>query len=106
MKAQLEIKRTWPGGPLRQFSDMPFKGSIPVVGGYAGAYICDVYDHVTPLEGEDGGIKLHDDRWLCAPCGERHDSDKTRLERRKARLLSKTSQNQPNLHVSGRGLHV
>jgi hypothetical protein len=81
----MEVKRMWANGPLRQFSDEPFKGSIPVTGGYAGAYVCDVYGHVTSLEGEDGGVRNHGGRWLCVPCGERHEQDKARDARRKAR---------------------
>jgi len=103
---EIPIKRTWAGGPLRQFSDKPFKGSIPVVGGYAGAYVCDVHDHITPLDGEEGGVRRHDGRWLCAPCGERHEAEKAREERRKARLLRKTSENQPNSHVFGQDSRV
>ena len=95
----MEIKRMWNGGPLRQFSDKPFKGSIPVVGGYAGNYICDVYDHVTPTEGEESGVRCHDGRWLCVPCGERHEHDKARIARQKARLVNKTLKNPPNLWV-------
>ena len=92
------VKRMWQGGPLRQFSDKPFKGSTPVTGGHVGAYICDVNDHITPPDGEDGGVRCHDGRWLCVPCGERHDRDMARLRRR---LLSKCTKNQPNLMVSG-----
>lgn len=98
---RVTIKRMWPGGPLRQFSDQRFRGSIPVVGGYAGAYVCDVYEHVTPLEGEDGGIRLHDGRWLCAPCGERHEQNKVRAARRMARLSAKPSKIPANLSIPG-----
>ncbi|MGA2358644.1 MAG: hypothetical protein ABSF66_06565 [Terriglobales bacterium] len=98
----ITIKRSWQGGPLRQFSESPFKGSIPVVGGHAGAYICDLYDHETPFDGEDGGVKFHDGRWLCAPCGERHEADKLSARRRKARLFYQTAKNQPKPLVLGR----
>src|SRR5215469_3023266 len=89
----------WLGGPQRQFSEQPFKGSIPVVGGYGGAYICDLYGHLTPAEGPDGGVRCHDGRWLCAPCGERHEQDKVRAALRKAALLRKTLKNGQKIAV-------
>lgn len=88
--------RMWAGGPLRQFSSRFFNGSVPVVGGNAGAFICDIYDHVCPDEGEDGGIKLHrgeglmPDMWLCVPCGERFEHDKA-LKKQKLRRLAQGS---------------
>ncbi len=99
----ITIKRSWQGGPLRQFSESPFKGSIPVGGGcYAGAYICDLYQHQTPFDGEDGGVKFHDGRWLCSPCGGRHEADKLSARRRKARLFYQTAKNKPKPLVLGR----
>ncbi len=91
----MEVQRMWEGGLLRQFSAEPFKGSIPVVSGHAGAYVCDVHGHVTPPDGEEGGVRNHDGRWLCSPCGERHEQAKVRM----ARLFCKTLKSQPNSGV-------
>jgi hypothetical protein len=52
------------------------------------------------LEGEDGGVRNHDGRWLCAPCGERHEGDKARALRRMARSSANPSNLTGNSHPS------
>jgi hypothetical protein len=72
------VKRMWPGGPLRQFSNRPFLGSIPYHGGgYAGAYICAACEAPTsgrrysgPNEGIRRAISEKDLKlaWVCTYC--------------------------------------
>lgn len=70
-------KRMWPGGPLRQFSDKPFHGSIPVVGGYAGGYVCDCCGAITKggrYSEATEGVRIAPSEkdlelaWVCAYC--------------------------------------
>jgi hypothetical protein len=58
-----EVKRMWPGGPLRQFSPTRFSGSIPMDGGgHVGSYVCDVCGNVV------AGVYEYPGGWRCAGC--------------------------------------
>ena len=72
----ITVERSWPGGPLRQFSLQRFSGCPAYNGRYAGGYICDGCSRVTcePLTGvrrisvRKGVANKAVTKWLCAFC--------------------------------------
>jgi len=64
-EAEIELRRMWPGGPLRQWSERRHGNFIPLhSGGFAGRYCCDQCRK--PCAGVYRVI--HASRWLCGPC--------------------------------------
>lgn len=59
----VEIRRMWPGGPLRKWSVNREAGvRIPYAsGGFVGGYVCDVNQHDV-----NGVYRMSDGSWLCA----------------------------------------
>jgi len=63
-RRQIEVRRMWKGGPLRQISQKrPNAGWIAVdAGGYAGPYVCDKCQK--PCQ----GVYKAEDGWQCGDC--------------------------------------
>lgn len=57
------IRESWPGGPLRQWSERPNGGWIPcATGGHNGQYVCYVCKE--PVM----GLYMVENKWLCSNC--------------------------------------
>ena len=67
----IEVKRTWDGGPLREWAAKRPNGNWGIPhqkGGYAGRYVCD--ECLSPVNGlYEPKIGFGDGRkWLCSDC--------------------------------------
>lgn len=71
--SKVEVKRMWPGGPLRQFAKEKQGGWVSYeaggLKGFAGMYICDKCALPAPM-GIYGPLvsETGEKIWLCGPC--------------------------------------